>query len=1001
MRHGLHADVFLYVVYSVVLLSSLTSPAWWGNQFHDPLPTWQIQLFYGGLLFLACFQNSPLKACASNLPGPLYYRVKALSWFPGGLIHHRGFLRLVTLVCVFAWVVAWSGMGGQSPRVLCASTFAWLHAQHKGGGGRGHNWYLPMWMLMALCLMPVNGSKPRALVVRSWCLFLSVFPLMASGYCKVVGNTGWLDGTTLQFHLNERKKRPVARFIGDRQFLCKCLSIVVLIFQDIIAPLALINRQIRIVFPFLAACMHVGIALVMKVDFYAHAWCYILLFDANLGLIEQPLLAPNAFAQLPCLTALLMALAAFMIFGMIQKKEAWPYTCFPLFSYAQDTYPASSCQLLAQLNSSRTHRMKWKLDWAAVQLVGDLREDASPVCLTDLLSFCRQRGKADTCYPYVVQNIACAALTSGEGSGDFLEAEAFLVAWVCFLREHNAECTRWFSKILEGEDHDATIQLIARTTLGDMIVAKLPLRPILRDGESQKQAPAQVRLGHLLPLQEQVAVTGQRITFVCPKNSSVFIVRGVLSPAECNSLIDAAENLVFAVPGQFSPEDRKCERVHTVDPSLSAAIMDRLRAFIPEILVVDGTQWRLTRFTHHWRYVRYFKGGHFAPHYDVAKMLPWAEMTMFTVQVYLNSQKGNFTGGATDFYMDYRPDRRASRNIVDGKSRSAFPSRDALGPPTCSVQPCAGDVLIFDHAGRSVFHAAGELVDGCKYILRGDLLYAAVEPGALAIAQTKIPKELRVFCPDTAAVLGTRDFTGQVWQCDCASDHHGSGSCRGSWEENRPYPLKIDFDFANRGQKLRERLCVLISGKRASGKDHIASILHRQLQRLGLIVEMCALGSVNKRVYAAKVGINAQRLQTDRAFKETHRIAMVEHHRNRNLEDPDWCLNEVWQQSEDADSDILMLTDFRTLADHRWFAKRCSSKQLLFFRVEASDEARAHRGWTPDPEKDGLYSETDLDTFSGWSACFDNSNDDASGLLDEWVAYTAVPRICIALGGGR
>merc|ERR1719277_1710686 len=134
----------------------------------------------------------------------------------------------------------------------------------------------------------------------------------------------------------------------------------------------------------------------------------------------------------------------------------------------------------------------------------------------------------------------------------------------------------------------------------------------------------------------------------------------------------------------------------------------------------------------------------------------------------------------------------------------------------------------------------------------------------------------------------------------------------------------------------------------------------------GLRVARTALGSINKRVYAAEVGVDATRLEPDRDFKEEHRLAMVEHHRLRNKEDPEWCLKEVWQQAEAAQADILLVTDFRTRADHRFFSQRCSARKLVLFRVEACDTARRQRGWLPDAAKDTLYTETDLDGFVGW-----------------------------------
>lgn len=510
----------------------------------------------------------------------------------------------------------------------------------------------------------------------------------------------------------------------------------------------------------------------------------------------------------------------------------------------------------------------------------------------------------------------------------------------------------------------------------------------------------QSSLGHLLQprgsLHEDQSAE-KRMSFVSLDSSAVRIAHNVLSACECAALREAADSLNFSSPQNFDARDRVCERVHTVDPSLSIPMMHRLRAFVPEIVVVDGVRWRLTRFTHHWRFVRYYRGGHFAPHYDGSKLLPWQEMSMFTVQIYLNSQGEDFTGGATRFYMDYVAQQHASHDIIDGQSRRAYLDSEAL-QPTHSVQPRVGDVLIFDHAGRSVFHDAEPVLSGSKYILRGDLLYAAVEDDYKLLQDPPLPVERRKWCPQTAAVFGTRDFTGQRWTCKCAKDHHGAACKHGSeaWQDYHTDTATSTAcsDTDSIASDMKRRVCILVSGKRASGKDYASSALQRALEAVGLSTVRCSVGSINKRVYAATVGIDAQRLETDREFKENHRLAMVDHHKKRNSEDQSWCLNEVWQQAEDACADVLLLTDFRTQQDYRWFLdKVVDEDSLICLRIEASAEARLHRGWLPDQAKDGLYSEIDLDAFVRWSACFDNSSDESMGLLEEWVSHTVLPRV--------
>lgn len=515
----------------------------------------------------------------------------------------------------------------------------------------------------------------------------------------------------------------------------------------------------------------------------------------------------------------------------------------------------------------------------------------------------------------------------------------------------------------------------------------------------------EINLGQLLTAREHsdaVSVTHAspkpRLTFPKSDDSSVRVVRQLLHASECRELVSAVEGLSFSSPTSFEARDRVCERIHTIDPSMSANIMSRLRPFVPEVLLVDGARWRLTRFTHHWRYVRYFRGGHFAPHYDGSKLLPWQEMTMFTVQVYLNSRGEDFDGGDTRFYMDHVPERQGSHSIVDGQSMRFFPEAGSIHP-THSVRAVAGSALVFDHCGRSVFHDGEPVSKGCKYIMRGDLLYAALPEDSPVLRQPTLPAQRRSWCASTAARFGTRDFIGQVWTCKCAQNQHGAGCCKGLFQDapcdDPASAVLARPGFDGSGTK---QVCVLISGKRASGKDFLASVIQAGLESEGLKVHRSAAGSINKRVYAAKVGVDFARLESDRDFKESHRIAMVQHHQACNREDPGWCFEEIWREAQKASADVLLLTDLRTQLDLRWFTQKHAA--LVLFRIEAGGPARARRGWRPDATKDALYSETDLDAFEGWDACFDNSADRSAGLVDEWVRHTAMPRI-LARWGAR
>lgn len=205
---------------------------------------------------------------------------------------------------------------------------------------------------------------------------------------------------------------------------------------------------------------------------------------------------------------------------------------------------------------------------------------------------------------------------------------------------------------------------------------------------------------------------------------------------------------------------------------------------------------------------------------------------------------------------------------------------------------------------------------------------------------------------------------------------------------------------------------VLISGKRAAGKDHVANMVEEALHCKGMRVCRAALGTINKQCYAAYAGIDLERLQHDRAFKETHRLDMVAFHAERNKRDPEWALSEVLNSARGASADVLLLSDLRTKQDLAYFQAKAAGaasqgamgplsdpvvppSRLVVLRVHAKDEARMERGFAPNEEKDTLHTEVDLDNLVGWTACVDNSDNTERGtrILQHWVQHTVVPRI--------
>ena len=495
---------------------------------------------------------------------------------------------------------------------------------------------------------------------------------------------------------------------------------------------------------------------------------------------------------------------------------------------------------------------------------------------------------------------------------------------------------------------------------------------------------------------------------VIPGKDNVREITNILSPKECKAIIRGTSNSDegFTRPTAFPKEARDCERIHTIDKEMSNIMMPRLKPYLPEIVTIDGVRWVLSRFTHHWRYVRYYPGGHFSPHYDGVKMSiePFPCMSIFTVQIYLNGHD-EFMGGSTRFYPDYQPKRMPSHDIPYGHVSKLL--LDLTDPQTTregsrfSVGPEEGKALVFNHA-LNTLHDGESVTQGVKYIMRGDILYTALpedlpllpEITPSGVVPDDVLKE-RHWCPIAASKHGTRNHVGEVWYCVCAVDNHGADVESDCWHNNDTnIKTKVLSTITNElpsNDSIKPKVMLLLSGKRAAGKDHVANKLQSVFSSRGFSVCRTALGNINKEEYAKKAGIDVKRLLTDRTFKEQHRVAMIAHHTQRNREDPEWCLKQIFHQAQD--SDILILSDLRTRDDLAWFQNQ--KKPLVSLRITASPTARSRRGWEPCPVKDSLHTEIDLDEYTGWSACYDNSIDTEVGgfLLDDWIEQTVIPRM--------
>lgn len=191
-----------------------------------------------------------------------------------------------------------------------------------------------------------------------------------------------------------------------------------------------------------------------------------------------------------------------------------------------------------------------------------------------------------------------------------------------------------------------------------------------------------------------------------------FVLDNVFTKEECEDLIAQTEArtykpaLINMGGGRevYVPEARNNDRCMIDSFEQGNEIFRRIAEFVPKEWTM-GTPGKHTRtykavtVNERMRFLRYIKGQKFEPHFDGCYARENGERSFITVQLYLNE---GMTGGSTRFLDE---------------SETKF----------ADVNPKTGSVLVFQH---DILHAGMEVLDGVKYVVRSDIMYAPVEQAA-------------------------------------------------------------------------------------------------------------------------------------------------------------------------------------------------------------------------------------------------------------------------------
>lgn len=189
-----------------------------------------------------------------------------------------------------------------------------------------------------------------------------------------------------------------------------------------------------------------------------------------------------------------------------------------------------------------------------------------------------------------------------------------------------------------------------------------------------------------------------KITKIPLNTPGAFVLRGLLSPQECQFFIDETEKLEYgSLKDEYNPQYRDNDRCVAVSTKLAMKLYERIQPFLPEQVDIQG-KWDICGTNEAFRFCRYKPGGHFSAHYDGCFVRNSSERSFYTVNIYLN---GGFSGGTTNF-LAKRYKTVQKRIIVD------------------QVVPEAGLALIFPH---ELLHEGDRLLSGVKYLMRSDVMY--------------------------------------------------------------------------------------------------------------------------------------------------------------------------------------------------------------------------------------------------------------------------------------
>lgn len=176
-------------------------------------------------------------------------------------------------------------------------------------------------------------------------------------------------------------------------------------------------------------------------------------------------------------------------------------------------------------------------------------------------------------------------------------------------------------------------------------------------------------------------------------NHGIFCIENVFTKDECKRLIFLSEEKGFEqakINTVFGEKNfktvRNNDRILFDDYELASSLFEKLKSYFP----VEIDSWHPSGFNEKFRFYRYKGQQYFKWHVDGSFKRDYFEVSKLTILIYLNE---SYSGGETEF-------------------------------EEVKISPKTGMALLFPHKLR---HQGTPLIDGTKYILRSDIMYAKTQ----------------------------------------------------------------------------------------------------------------------------------------------------------------------------------------------------------------------------------------------------------------------------------